>query len=386
MHTDGVIGDYFTLESYLVSTRTADAYQAIDKSRNTPHCLWIMKHPLALNSEAVRRFLTRMQKIDEIRPPLAAMSAYGVDAAGMAFALFPPLDGFTVVSGNIETTEAERRFVACVRAIDRLHANGVVCGDLCGASFWVDRLGDISLVGLMGSFDSEALATTMLPTVETIPFIAPEQRCGGGLEPATDVFALGVLAYYLLTHSYPFGQGAELMLAEFDFAKMQRLDSFGIVPPVWAEEVMAGCLHPDPQRRYPCAGAVLKAIADIRQRIFSQERIPVLKGERSASLVATSGRKGTCASPVLVPVINAAFPREAKVKKPIANMLTRRARIFLLMITGVVLLLLMFQVVSWRRQRFQRALRPYLPVEIKDVLPEASRVCLLYTSPSPRDS
>ncbi|NLF24495.1 MAG: hypothetical protein GX589_02410 [Deltaproteobacteria bacterium] len=356
MHTAGVISDYFTVEAHIVGTRTADVYAATDKSRGVPIALWLMKHPLAPNSEAVRRFLARMQGIDEIDPPLVNMIAYGVDAEGVAFSLLQPLDGFSVVSGNIEATEAERRFISCLRSVERLHANGTVCGDLCGSSFWVDRLGDLSLIGLMGSFDSEALATAALPPLETIPFIAPEQRSGGGIEKATDVFALGVLAYYLFTRSFPYGQGAELMMSGFDLADVRPFTALGIVPPIWAQEVVFTCLDPQPQNRYPNAGAILKAISDIRQRTFSQEQVPMVKGERSASLVAAptgrveshgTGRLGQV--PALMPsgmVVKSATP--APTLQP--GVFSRRVRALLFMICVAIVLLLVGQAVSWYKR------------------------------------
>ena len=370
MHTNGVVSDYFAVETHLIGTRTADAYQAIDQSRNIPICLWIMKHPLALHSEAVKRFLARMQAIDAIQPPLVQMSAYGVDAEGTAFSLFPPLDGYSVVSGNIEVTEAERRFISCARAIEKLHSSGVVCGDLCGSSFWVDRLGDVSLIGLMGSFDSEAMATAMLPPPETIPFIAPEQRSGGGVEKATDVFALGVLAYYLLTRSYPFGQGAELMMANFDLGVVRDLTSFGIIPPIWAQTVIFGCLDPDLNRRFSSAGAILKAIADIRQRSFSQEQIPVLRGERSASLVAPPTQKAREAAVsdamnyAPMAINRGVVKSEANAEQARSGRSSGPVRLLLLMICAAIALLLAIQVVLWFKQRNPVRPEPPPPADI----------------------
>ncbi len=277
LHTEKVVAEYFVIETHILSTRSADAYKAIDRSRNSPVCLWMLRHPLEMNSDAVRRFLDRMYQIDQIDPPLADTSAYGVDAEGTAFSLFPPLDGYSIISGNIEAHEAERRFISALRHVQRLHDVGIVCGDLCGSSFWVNREGELRFLGIMGSFDTEAAATAMAPPLDTIPFLAPEQRGGGGVEPMTDVFALGVLGYYLLTKKYPYGEGMTLLGAQLEASQIPPISSECRVPPVWAEEVLRKCLSPRPEERYRNAGEVLSQISEIRQRVFSEESTPVAK-------------------------------------------------------------------------------------------------------------
>lgn len=275
LHTDGAVGDYFVIEGHIMSTRSSDAYKAIDKSRGASVCLWILRHPLARNSDAVLRFLTRLTSIKEMTPPVTDMLSFGVDSAGMAFSVFNGLDGHVIDGGNIETAEGERRFTSALRIMGKLHSNGIVCGDLCNASFWVDRSGDVRFVGAMGSFDAEAAATAMVPPLETLHYVAPEQRTGGGLEPATDVFALGVLGYRLLTKRFPLEGPPGSHLGEFDLGKVKPISSFMNVPPVWAEEVVFKCLDPRPENRYQSADEVMHAISEIRQRVFAEEKAPV---------------------------------------------------------------------------------------------------------------
>jgi len=275
LHTEGTVADYFAIEGHIISTRSADCYKAVDRSRNESVSLWMLRHPLALESEAVKRFLSRMRALADITPTVSEMTAYGVDSGGTAFSVFPAFDGHPINSGNLESAESERRFTAALRYIDRIHQNGIACGDICGSSFWVNRAGDVRLVGVMGTFDSEAVATAMLPPIDTIPFFAPEQRSGGGIEIASDVFSLGVLGYYLLARSYPFGEGQALLVSQFDLAKVLPISAQIPSPPVWADEVLRGCLNPNPDNRYHNAGEILAAIADVRQRVFKQESSPV---------------------------------------------------------------------------------------------------------------
>ncbi len=277
LHTDATVQDYFLIEGHLLSTRTADCYKALDRSRNVPVCLWMLRHPLAQQSEAVKRFLSRMKAISEISPNVSEMSAYGVDAGGVAFSVFPSLDGFPSLHGNYDMAEAERRFTTALRYVERLHQHGLACGDLCGSSFWVNREGDLRFIGVMGSFDAEAIATTVLPPVDTIPFYAPEQRSGSGIDKATDVFALGVLGYALLCRRFPYGEGQGLLVGKLELEKVTLPTKLIANPPSWADEVLMRCLRPSPQERFTNVTEVIKEITAVRQRVFNDSSMPVSK-------------------------------------------------------------------------------------------------------------
>lgn len=275
VHTEGLLGDYFSVESHLLSTRSADIFKAVDKSRTTPVCLWTLRHPLAKNSNAVQRFLDRMNAIQHVQPPVCDPFSFGVDAAGVAFGVLPTLDGYPIDLELRESFEAERRFISALRLIDRLHQHGIVCGDICAASFWTERSGDVKFIGIMGSFDSEAVQTSQLPPIETLHYVAPEQRSGAGVEQASDVYALAVLGYHLLTRAYPFPDPMTPQADEHSRDMMKPVSAYLKNAPQWADEVFFRCLASDPQTRPISAGAVLKLIGEIRERGAASAAAPM---------------------------------------------------------------------------------------------------------------
>lgn len=291
VHTTGVVDDYFIIEAHLLSTRSADAYKAIDKGTKTSVCLWQLRHPLALNSDAVRRYLTRISTIQRLELPIYGISSFGVDAAGVAFSVFPALNGHPLIAGRVDLREAERRFMSCLRLVEMMHGSGIVCGDLCGASFWVDRSGDVAMIGVMGSFDSEAAATAMLPPVDTLHYVAPEQRSGGGIEQASDVFALGVLGYYLFTGKYPFGPQPAMLGGIMDPAKIEPINVTQPNAPAWVQKVLMKCLAAAPENRYRSAGQVAESIVEEKQRQLREEQAPAPLQKVAANMqpVRTSG-------------------------------------------------------------------------------------------------
>ena len=289
LHVRGVLSDYFTLEGHIASTRSADAYRAVHKARSASVCLWMLRHPLSTRSDAVARFMDRLRQIQELKSPLCQVLDFGVDSSGMAYAVLPPLDGTPLLGSAQDVTELERRFTACVRLVEKLHSVGVVCGDISPSSFWVSRTGDIWLTGVMGSFDAEAAATAVMPPIETLQYVSPEQRAGGAVEQASDVFALGVLGYYLFTGHFPFGDNSSVFSPDLDLGVVTPLSNWIPNPPAWGDEVLLRCLDPAVERRFPSAGAVLQGMVEVRQRILSESELPVGRGRREIILK----RRGT---------------------------------------------------------------------------------------------
>lgn len=367
-HTKGSIKEYFDIENHIVSTRSADLYSAIDKSRKCDISLWLLRHPLASNSSAVNRFLRRMQMIDSMQPPLTAMTGYGVDNQGTAFAVFSALDGFPINSGNVEPIEAERRFIACVNFIAALHQAGIICGDLCGASFWLKRSGDIEYVGVMGSFDAEATATAMLPPVDTMHFMAPEQRAGAGLEQASDVFALGALGYQLLCKRYPFDAQAVLS-APSSNPVITKPSAIVSAPPVWADEVLMKCLSPNPADRYPSATALLNEIKLIRERALDALSTPARRDSPRSGFLSEGNKLETLAH------LRDNLPGEPQPPAPPRPAANAKRRITLV---GVTVILIIAGIMGWayvrkesplkeENSKLKTGLEPHLFVTSKDL-------------------
>jgi eukaryotic-like serine/threonine-protein kinase len=95
--------------------------------------------------------------------------------------------------------------------------------------------------------------------VGTPAYMAPEQVEGAEITPATDIYALGVVLYEMLTGALPFSADTPLATA------MKRLNQpapalrsrYADADPVW-ERVVARCLERQPARRYASPDDVIK--------------------------------------------------------------------------------------------------------------------------------
>jgi tetratricopeptide (TPR) repeat protein len=108
-----------------------------------------------------------------------------------------------------------RLFLDVLSAVAHAHANLIVHRDLKPSNVLVRNDAEVKLldfgIAKLLAQDGNSAAATLLTQQQggalTPQFAAPEQVTGGAVTTATDVYALGVLLYLLLTGEHPAGQG-----------------------------------------------------------------------------------------------------------------------------------------------------------------------------------
>jgi serine/threonine protein kinase len=164
--------------------------------------------------------------------------------------------------GRISQDRAIRIAEQVLKALDYIHANGVVHRDLKPENIMVDENDNIKLIdfGIAGDSASRRLTyANFTATLGTPDYISPEQVKGKRGDGRSDIYSIGVILYEMLTGKLPFSGPTPLA------AMNDRLLNHPVPPRVadpslspQLQEILYRALERDPKNRYANAHEFLR--------------------------------------------------------------------------------------------------------------------------------
>ena len=169
--------------------------------------------------------------------------------------------------GALDRSRAVLRVVSEVAlALQHLHERGLVHRDLKSSNVLVTTDGRVKLLdfGTARPLDPAETITENGEFVGTFAYASPEQLRGEPVDARADLYALGVLAYRLLTGRRPFEGDNPAALARLHLDAPPRPPS-ELVPglPAELEALVLALLHKAPADRPPTAAAVIDRLASM---------------------------------------------------------------------------------------------------------------------------
>jgi len=191
-------------------------YRATDLALDRTVALKVLAEDLARDPDFRRRFSAESKlaaSLDHpnVIPIYAAGEAEGVLYIAMRYVEGDDLRTILRAEGALEPARAARLVAQIAAALDAAHAHGLVHRDVKPANVLVTRddhayLTDFGISKRLGGSSGETRTGLVLGTLD---YIAPEQIRGGTVDPRTDVYALGCLAFHLFAGKVPFDLEAE---------------------------------------------------------------------------------------------------------------------------------------------------------------------------------
>lgn len=246
----------------------ADVYRAVraDAQYEREVAIKLMKADLRLD-DVERRFRLERQILARLEHPhIATLLDGGVSEDGRPYLVMPYVSGRPITEHADHAALDVRQRVALMRtvcaAVQFAHTNLVVHRDLKPSNILVTDQGEVRLLdfGIAKLLDPASLEMTMAMTGDgrllTPEYAAPEQVRGEPITTATDVHALGVLLYELLTGNRPYRGDTLHALQRAVCEQEAARPSTRSAQPVDADldAIVLMALRKEPQRRYASAG------------------------------------------------------------------------------------------------------------------------------------
>jgi eukaryotic-like serine/threonine-protein kinase len=192
--------------------------------------------------------------------PVGGSVAYLV----MAYVDGQPLSERIAAEGRLDVPETLSIVAQAADALDAAHQRGIVHRDVKPANLVIQPDGTVTLVdfGVAHSPAASGATTAAHGVLGTALYMAPEQAAGRPVSPATDVYALGAVAYHCLAGGPPFAGDNPLEIAMRHVADEPPRLPPEIPRPV--RELVERALAKDPAVRFPNAAEFAAAIRAVR--------------------------------------------------------------------------------------------------------------------------
>jgi serine/threonine-protein kinase len=283
-HTGERIGR-FTLGKVLGRGAMGEVYDATDDA-GAPCAVKVLAAHLLDDVEALRRFHREARVIGALTSPhIVRLIEVSEPDASLPFLALERLEGEDlgewIKQRPVRELDEVRAIVRAVAAgLDAAHDAGVIHRDLKPANIFAARVGQGVAWKLLDFGVSKVSAgdatATLGQIVGTPSYMAPEQALGVALDRRADVYALGVVAYRLLTGTPAVMHGeVAAMIHEVVYRMPPQPSQLATISP-HVEAVLAIALAKAPSDRFATAGELAAALDGGSPEIV----------ERAASLLA----------------------------------------------------------------------------------------------------
>lgn len=271
-----ILDGRYAIEERVGEGGMAWVYRARDRATGATVAIKVLMTKLLNDAESVARLGREAElsmKLDH--PNVCGLLGHG-EAHGLPYLVMPYLEGETLSTrenriGPMPVEQAVPILEQLCLGLQHAHDQGVLHRDLKPENVMLVQDGDgeravvmdfgLAKERLLGPELNRLTATGIV--LGTPEFMSPEQIRGKPLDPRSDVYALGVLAFELLTTELPFtGRTAQETMLNHLTGRPRGLRDVRPGLPEWLDRVIARTLALDPADRYPSMRELGRALGE----------------------------------------------------------------------------------------------------------------------------
>ncbi len=294
-----VVGDY-KVEDLIGTGAMGIVYRAVHTVIGKPAALKVLKPDFASDPDMVARLVREARTVNSIRHPgIVDIFGFGNLPTGQPYIVMDllegePLDAFIRREAPLPLKRAWPYLDELLSALAAAHAVGVIHRDLKPGNIFLERHFDrpptVKLLDFGLARQADRAGGSIRPTnpgtlLGTPAFMAPEQVMGQKTTPATDLYAVGGIAYQMFTNHLPHEAPSAIEVLS------QKMQHDPIRPRQWNASVpedldtwVMAMLHRDEPMRPQSADEVRRALKKIYEaRVTSS--VPAHQPRSSSGVV-----------------------------------------------------------------------------------------------------
>jgi serine/threonine-protein kinase len=285
-----------------------DVFRAEQLNQSRPVAIKFLHPELSQNAEVAQRFFQEAQAVNRIRHPnVVDVIDAGVSEMG-PYMVMEYLDGESVGAaltrvGRFEVEAVVGTAIPVLEALDAAHRVGIIHRDLKPENVFIAldaartsvlvRLLDFGIAKILDAGEPGPRTRTGV-VFGTPDYLSPEQATGEGpLDGRSDLFAVGVLIYELITGMRPFRAPTAVATAfKVVHADAPSIAAAGVHVDNRLEAVVHRLLQKEPSKRFPTASDVIRELdklsPDPARRAVALARVVGVSRRLALGTIATT--------------------------------------------------------------------------------------------------
>ncbi len=287
-----LVGEY-RIEKLVGQGGMGQVYGAVHPVIGKRAAIKVLRGELCADPEAIDRFVLEARAVNQIgHPNIVDVFAFGSLPDGRQYMVMEWLRGESLderIRRMLPTLEETCEIMLSIcAALDAAHAEQIVHRDLKPHNVFMShargmkpaiKLLDFGLVKLVGEHQVERTRSGSM--LGTPAYMSPEQARGRGVDHRTDLYALGVMLFELVTGTLPFIEQSAMEMVMAHIQAQPPVPSSirpGLPPSI--DQLILGLLEKDPAHR-PTISQLVGVLADVQKLAASAP------GALTPTLIAT---------------------------------------------------------------------------------------------------
>lgn len=297
------VDNRYAITQRLAHGGMATVYRAMDTRLDREVALKILRPNMAEDPAVIEKFEAEAKNTAKINHPhVVNVYDQGVGTAGdgtVAFLAMEFIEGHTLrevmrAAGRMTVEETWNIAVPIIRGVAAAHQVGLVHRDIKPENVLVSNDGDIKVADFGLARAASNHTGTGMALMGTVSYMSPELVTGEQADERSDVYALGIVIFEMLTGQRPFsGESAVAIAVQHTNSRVPAPSTF--VPGISAavDDIVLHMTEPSPEDRPADATEVLILIQHLLENPEAAEELAGQDNTDDATQVFNEAATGT---------------------------------------------------------------------------------------------
>jgi serine/threonine protein kinase len=272
-------GDYEILE-FLGAGGMGKVYKVRNVISDRVEAMKVLLPELNAQEELIKRFLNEIKMLATLDHPNIAALRTALTVERQFGMVMEFVEGTTLAKvlekGAIPADKVISYAIQVLSALSYAHGKGIIHRDIKPANMMLTPTGMIKLMDFgIARSEKEKGLTTVGTTLGSIYYMAPEQVRCEAIDGRSDIYALGISLYEMVTGRKPFEKRTDYSIMAAQLQEMPQ-PPIELRPdiPVALNEIILVAVAKDPAERFQNPDAMRQALESVAADVASQNTAP----------------------------------------------------------------------------------------------------------------